>query len=103
VPVLLRNSKDQKVRKQKVRKGGKILLGLPISNEKCASKVQPIQMKNVPVKSGPFQMKNGLVKFSPFHMENVLIKSSPFQMKNVRSNEKCANKVQLRRMKNVET
>jgi hypothetical protein len=28
VPVLLRNSKDQKVRKPKVRKDGKILLGL---------------------------------------------------------------------------
>jgi hypothetical protein len=28
VPVLLRNSKDQKVRKQKVRKDGIILLGL---------------------------------------------------------------------------
>ncbi len=32
VPVLLRNSKDQKVRKQKVRKDGKILIGLIIND-----------------------------------------------------------------------
>jgi hypothetical protein len=40
-------------------------------------------------------MKNVLEKSSPFQMKNVLIKSSPF------SYGKCADKVQLRRMKNV--